>query len=227
MKTFEPKAYLISKTEPAEHTGCKTIEEYIAWVARVSNPENRNNHLTGMRLVKYLIRKHHWSPLDKAFIGISIHVPRDISRQAIRHKSMFYQEFSQRYAPVTDFCLRECRLQDATNRQSSIEVPENSDIAEWWQTAQESLMLDIVQPLYNEALNKGIAKEVARAILPEGLTMSELLVTGSIRSWIHYCKIRRAVETQKEHRQIADACWEVLRSTVPTVVEAIENAQEQ
>jgi len=226
MKTFEVKAHLISKTEPAEYTGCKTIEEYVAWVARVSNPANRDNHLTGPKLVKYLIRKHHWSPLDMAFIGISITVPRDISRQIIRHRSMFFQEFSQRYAPVTEFCLRECRLQDQTNRQSSIECREGSLTAAWWQEAQKQV-IQLTQQIYEAALESDIAKEVARVILPEGLTMSELLVTGSLRSWIHYCKIRRSIEAQKEHRMVADACWEVLRSTVPTVVEAIETAQEQ
>ena len=226
MKTFEVKAHLISKTEPAEYTGCNTIEEYVAWVARVSNPANRENHLTGPKLVKYLIRKHHWSPLDKAFIGISISVPRDISRQITRHKSMFYQEFSQRYAPVTEFCLRECRMQDATNRQSSIEVTEDSLVNVWWQVAQRRI-IESTKSIYEAALEAGVAREVARTILPEGLTMSELLVTGSLRSWIHYCKIRRSIETQKEHRMVADACWEVLRSTVPTVVEAIETAQEQ
>jgi thymidylate synthase (FAD) len=172
--------------------------------------------------LKYCIRKRHWSVFEQVDVSMEIRCPRDISRQILRHWSFDLQEFSQRYAVVdlNNFQPRETRMQDQKNRQSSLPC-EDLDIAEEWGLLQEEVM-QVVARAYEWALNSGIAKECARVILPEGLTESVLIMKGSVRSWIHFCEVRRAPETQAEHRAIADACWEQLRSVVPLVCQAVE-----
>jgi thymidylate synthase (FAD) len=202
--------------------GCKTPQEYIVWAARVSNPDNQANHDTGDRLLKRCLRKRHWSVFDSVDISMEIRCPRDISRQILRHWSFDFQEFSQRYA-VVDFEgvePREARMQDHKDRQSSLPCMDPHISAEWNQK-QADIMWQ-VDRAYSWAIREGIAKECARVILPEGLTESVLIMKGSVRSWIHYCEVRRAPETQAEHRAIADLCWEQLRTVVPLVCQAVE-----
>jgi thymidylate synthase (FAD) len=199
----------------------QTAEQLIVYMARVSNPESQQAGDNPERLLAYLVRHKHWSPFEMVSLAMEINAPRDISRQILRHRSFSFQEFSQRYAEVTEFAERECRLQDLKNRQSSIECREGSLIATWWATAQR----DIEQStrwLYCRAIEQGIAKEVARCILPEGLTMSRLYMHGTLRSWIHYCQVRMEAGTQKEHRQIAEQCWEIVRQEFPAVVAAVD-----
>ena len=199
----------------------QTAEQLIVYMARVSNPESQQAGNDPERLLAYLVRHRHWSPFEMVSLTMEIETPRDISRQILRHRSFSFQEFSQRYAEVTEFAERECRLQDLKNRQSSIECREGSAIAAWWASAQR----DIEQStrwLYRQAIKQGIAKEVARTILPEGLTMSRLYMHGTLRSWIHYCLVRMDAGTQKEHRQIAEQCWEIVRQEFPAVVAAVD-----
>jgi thymidylate synthase (FAD) len=202
--------------------GCRTPQEYLVWAARVSNPDNQPNHETGDRLLKRCLRKRHWSVFDSVDISMEIRCPRDISRQILRHWSFDFQEFSQRYAVVdlNNFQPREARMQDRKDRQSSLPC-DNPDLAEVWLNMQRQLM-NKVKEVYGLAINAGIAKEVARVVLPEGLTESVLIMKGSVRSWIHFCEVRRAPETQAEHRAIADLCWGQLRTVVPLVCQAVE-----
>jgi thymidylate synthase (FAD) len=202
--------------------GCRTPQEYIVWAARVSNPGNQSNHDTGDKLLKYCIRKRHWSVFEQVDISMEIRCPRDISRQILRHRSFCFQEFSQRYAEpdFQNFETREARMQDTKDRQSSLPC-EDASAAEEWELLQTEIMQE-VGAAYLWALRAGIAKECARVILPEGLTPTVLIMKGSVRSWIHYCEVRRAPETQAEHRAIADLCWEQLRSVVPLVCQAVE-----
>lgn len=153
-------------------------------------------------------------------VTLEITTTRDISRQIIRHRSFSFQEFSQRYAKSTKFETRECRLQDQTNRQNSVET-EDRELAEWWNMAQKEL-IQKAKLIYKTALDHGIAKEQARAVLPEGNTETTLYMSGTLRSWIHYCKLRRANGTQKEHMEIADKCWDVLSQHFPDVAKAVE-----
>jgi thymidylate synthase (FAD) len=199
-----------------------TSEDFIVWVARISNPSNQEDLSTGKRLIKYLIRKKHWSPLEMVDVVMSINVTRDIARQALRHRFSF-QEWSQRYATVHElgFVTSEARLQDEKNRQSSIEIDPLSPLSQEWNRLQDEL-LSKVREVYEWALGEGIAKEVARKVLPEGLTMSRMYMKGSIRSWIHYCQVRMDPSTQKEHRELAEACWEELRRVYPTIINAVE-----
>lgn len=202
--------------------GCRTPQEYLVWAARVSNPDNQPNHDTGDRLLKRCLRKRHWSVFDVVDISMEIRCPRDISRQILRHWSFDFQEYSQRYA-VVDFEgvePREARMQDHKDRQSSLPCMDPHISAEWNQK-QADIMWQ-VDRAYSWAIREGIAKECARVILPEGLTESVLIMKGSVRSWIHYCEVRRAPETQAEHRAIADLCWEQLRTVVPLVCQAVE-----
>jgi len=201
---------------------CRTAQEYIVWAARVSNPANQANHDTGDRLLKYCIKKRHWSIFDMVDISMEIRCPRDISRQILRHRSFCFQEFSQRYALAgfEDAELREARMQDTKDRQSSLPC-EDLSLHEEWESLQVEIMQDAAKAYY-WAIQAGIAKECARVILPEGLTQATLIMKGSVRSWIHYCEVRRAPETQAEHRAIANACWEQLRSVVPLVCQAVE-----
>lgn len=200
-----------------EESGLNLLEQ-IAYVARVSNPANQNNHDTAEKLVNYLIKHKHWSPLEMVDATLEIETTRDIARQILRHRSFVFQEFSQRYAdPTKDlgFVTREARLQDPKNRQNSIEI-ENLSIQEQWDT-QQQIIRNAAEVVYKWAITNGIAKEQARSVLPEGLTVSRMYMKGSIRSWIHYIQIRSGIETQKEHREIALACAEALEPIFPMI----------
>lgn len=211
---------LVGMTQPSAITGCHTANELIAYTARVSNPDNQNNPKTASKLLGYLIKHEHWSPFEMVSVTLEITTTRDISRQIIRHRSFSFQEFSQRYAKSTKFETRECRLQDQTNRQNSVET-EDRELAEWWNMAQKEL-IQKAKLIYKTALDHGIAKEQARAVLPEGNTETTLYMSGTLRSWIHYCKLRRSNGTQKEHMEIADKCWDVLSQHFPDVAKAVE-----
>ena len=211
---------LIALSKPSAQTGCNTASDLIAYTARVSNPANQNNTKTAPKLLGYLARENHWSPFEMVHMTLEIKTTRDIARQILRHRSFSFQEFSQRYAVATGFETREARLQDEKNRQNSVET-DDRDLNEWWQMQQKKVQgqADLA---YRDALKKGIAKEQARALLPEGLTQSTLYMAGSLRSWVHYCDLRRGNGTQKEHAEIADKCWEIIGVHFPDVVKAVE-----
>jgi thymidylate synthase (FAD) len=216
---------LIAFTQPLELEGVQTGEELVAYCARVSNPGNQANHETAPRLLNYLVRNQHWSPFEMAHAVIEITTTRDIARQILRHRSFSFQEFSQRYAEVdAEPILREARMQDAKNRQASIDV-NDTDLQAWWQNKQ-SLIASQTQLAYEAALAKGIAKEVARAVLPEGLTPSRLYMAGSVRSWIHYIQLRAGNGTQKEHREIAVMCRHALLHVMPSLKEILDATQD-
>jgi thymidylate synthase (FAD) len=196
------------------------ISEFVAYVARVSNPSNQNNHLSAGKLLKYLAKHKHWSPFEMVDVIIEIETTRDITHQIVRHRSFSFQEFSQRYAdPTKDmgFVLREARLQDPKNRQNSIET-DNDPLQFTWEHQQQQL-IEQAENTYLWAIENGIAKEQARAVLPEGLTMSRMYMKGSLRSWIHYCQVRMDPSTQKEHREIAKACWNEILTIFPSLSE--------
>lgn len=214
---------LIAFTQPIELEGVQTGEELVAYCARVSNPANQANHETAPRLLNYLVRNHHWSPFEMAHAVIEIKTTRDIARQILRHRSFSFQEFSQRYAEVVaDPVLREARLQDTTNRQNSTPA-HDAQLRAWWDDQQQWLAEQAVK-VYQDALNQGIAKEVARAVLPEGLTPSHLYMSGSVRSWIHYIQLRTGNGTQKEHREIAAMCKLALLHVMPSLSEMLNEA---
>ena len=195
-------------------------DKQIAFMARVSNPDNQDN-TEFKRLLNYLMKHNHVSPFEMASMCVQIDTTRDISRQILRHRSFSFQEFSGRYEDMTklgDMVERECRLQDTDNRQSSLEC-DDSDLSSWWNVAQNSTYEYAINT-YNNALKHGIAKEQARALLPEGLTPARLYMTGTIRSWLHYIQVRVGVETQKEHRIIAQGALEVLRQIAPITAKA-------
>jgi thymidylate synthase (FAD) len=206
------KVALISYTKPsATLEGVDSLEELAAFCARVSNPSNQYNTETAARLIKYLVKNKHWSPLEMVNVCLEITTTRDIARQILRHRSFSFQEFSQRYAdPVKelDFVFREARLQDHKNRQASIEVDDTKLQSEW--NARQEALIQQVRADYHWAIENGVAKECARVILPEGLTVSRLYVNGTLRSWIHYIELRSGNGTQKEHSEIAKACAEVV-----------------
>ena len=184
--------------------GISDVQELIAFCARVSNPSNQFNTETSEKLIKYLLKHKHFSPLEMVHACVEIETTRDIARQMLRHASFRFQEFSQRYADPTkelSFVLRDARLQDDKNRQNSI-ITEDNELHEWWETAQQEVIA-LVKKHYVEAINRGIAKECARVILPEGNTVSKLYMAGSIRSWIHYIDVRADESTQLEHRVVA------------------------
>ena len=197
-------------------------ENMIVDMARVSAPSNQGNYDTGPRLLKYLIKNNHWSPLEMASMCVEIETPRDIARQILRHRSFSFQEFSQRYAEVEqgDLMYREPRMQDTKNRQNSL-VCTDKLLEEEWEAWQWEVQ-NITQGAYEWALKNGIAKEVARVVLPEGLTMSRMYMTGTLRSWIHYCSIRCDVATQKEHREVADQIKVQLLQVLPSIREVLE-----
>lgn len=195
------KAVIISATQPVDPKYGKDITEFLAYVARVSNPENQHNHLTAKQLLTYLRKHKHWSPFEMADVTFEIETSRDIARQILRHRSFSFQEFSQRYAISSFLKPKEARLQDVKNRQNSLET-DDEELARWWEESQSTL-IDWVEKIYKKALSKGLAKEVARVILPEGLTKSTLYMKGSIRSWLHYIEVRTDETTQKEHRELA------------------------
>ena len=211
---------LIALSKPSAITDCHTAGDLIAYTARVSNPSNQNNTETAPKLLRYLIKENHWSPLEMVHMTMEIKTTRDIARQILRHRSFSFQEFSQRYAVAPGFESREARLQDTKNRQNSVET-DDRDLNEWWSMQQKHVQ-NTAELAYTEALDKGIAKEQARALLPEGLTQSTLYMAGSLRSWVHYCDLRRGNGTQKEHAEIADKCWEIIGIHFPDVVKAVE-----
>ena len=216
------KVELVGLTQPSATTGAKSAGQLVAWAARVSNPENQNNTETASNLLKYLIKHEHWSPFEMVSIQMSITTTRDISRQIIRHRSFSFQEFSQRYAEAPSFTYnREARLQDTTNRQNSLEIPSKLPIVNEFRKAQEEVGIKATE-LYNTMLQKGIAKEQARALLPEGLTETTVIVSGTLRSWIHYCQLRMDNGTQKEHREIAETCWGIIGQHFPDVIKALD-----
>ena len=193
-----------------------SIQDIVAYCARVSNPDNQNNSETSEKLLKYLIREKHWSPFEMVSICLEITTTRDIARQILRHRSFSFQEFSQRYAdPVASLkaVRREARLQDFKNRQNSIEIDDNK-LDQSWKGQQDLVWLQAVKA-YNWAIEMGIAKEQARAVLPEGLMQSRLYVNGTLRSWIHYIELREKNGTQKEHVEIARACADAITKIFP------------
>ena len=192
------------------------LEGLVAYAARVSNPGNQSNRKTADKLLKYLIKHKHWSPFEMASACLEIETTRDIARQILRHRSFSFQEFSQRYADPTkdlEFVKREARLQDEKNRQNSVEI-DDPKLQDEWDTLQDMLIEDARQA-YQWAIAKGIAKEQARAVLPEGLTMSRMYMNGTIRSWIHYIELRSANGTQKEHMEVAKACAIEIAKVLP------------
>lgn len=197
-------------------------EKYLAYMARVSNPRAEPND-PYHRLLRFLIRKKHWSPFDMVNVCVEVECSRDVSRQVLRHSSLKFQEFSGRYAAYEEGLLgpREARLQDKENRQNSL-PSEDQELNEWWERVQRWLS-EMIYLVYLEALKRGIAKEVARAILPEGLTPTKLHINGSLRSWIHYFEVRCDPATQKEHRELAEAIREIVFEQFPTVKEALNN----
>jgi thymidylate synthase (FAD) len=215
------KVTLASSSTPSaelQAQGIVNCQELVAYCARVSNPANQTNTDTSEKLIRYLINHKHWSPLEMVSACLEIETTRDIARQILRHRSFSFQEFSQRYA-VADLGieLKEARLQDTKNRQNSL-ATDDADLALRWQLKQQRAA-DVAQDSYNWAIQHGIAKEQARAVLPEGLTVSRLYMQGTLRSWLHYIELRSGPETQKEHRQIAQACADALESIFPMVRE--------
>ena len=213
------KVKLVSYSTPTEeflNEGIDNAQELVAFCARVSNPSNQLNTETSEKLIKYLIKNAHWSPLEMVSACLEIETTRDIARQILRHRSFSFQEFSQRYAnPVKDleFVTREARLQDLKNRQNSIEN-DDEEISNMWIEKQEHLINE-ARETYNWAIENGIAKEQARAVLPEGNTVSSMYMNGTLRSWIHYIELRSGNGTQKEHMEIAVACAEVITRIFP------------
>lgn len=207
--------------------GIDDVQQLVAFCARVSNPSNQNNKDTSEKLIRYLIKHQHWSPLEMTSMCLEIETTRDIARQILRHRSFSFQEFSQRYAdPTKDlaFVGREARLQDTKNRQNSIELdltnPDNRELNNIWQEKQNNV-IKAAREAYTWAVNNGIAKEQARAVLPEGNTVSRMYMNGTLRSWIHYIQLRSANGTQKEHREIALKCAEVIATAFPMADEFI------
>lgn len=215
---------LIGLTQPSAYTGCHSAQELVAYCARVSNPKNQANHTTGPKLVRHLLKEGHWSPLEMVNLTIEVVTTRDIARQILRHRSFSFQEFSQRYAKATNFELRDARLQDKKNRQNSIETDDSALMEEW--VMRQADLLRRIEENYNWALDMDIAKEQARAILPEGLTQSTLYMNGTLRSWVHYCMLRMGNGTQLEHIHVANKCWEIIKQHFPDVVEACESLGE-
>ena len=223
------KIKLISYSEPAGEmpADIDDVQDLIAYCARVSNPSNQTNTDTSDKLIRYLIKNQHWSPLEMVSACLEIETTRDIARQILRHRSFSFQEFSQRYADPTkelDFVVREARLQDAKNRQNSIEMGvtlADELIKDEWKERQLNIIQQ-VKDTYEWAVRNGIAKEQARAILPEGNTVSKLYMNGTLRSWVHYIQLRSANGTQKEHREIALKCAEVIAKVFPMAKEFVE-----
>ena len=198
----------------------RNLLEQIAFTARVSNPANQDNDESAEKLVRYLIKHKHWSPLEMVNVCLEIETTRDIARQILRHRSFSFQEFSQRYA-VADLGVefKEARLQDTKNRQNSL--PSNDHMLDYaWQTIQQNVV-DSAKVAYDWALKNGIAKEQARAVLPEGITVSRMYMNGTLRSWVHYIQLRSGVETQKEHREIALACANAIEPIFPMIKEFV------
>jgi thymidylate synthase (FAD) len=218
----EPRIWTDAPGEPQK----LSVDEFIAYVARVSNPSNQNNTLTSHKLLKYLAKHQHWSPFEMVHICMEIETTRDIARQILRHRSFSFQEFSQRYAdPTKDmgFVTREARLQDTKNRQNSIEVEDRKLQDDW--NEQQAIVVNASRAAYRWASQNGIAKEQARAVLPEGLILSRMYMAGSLRSWIHYCQVRTDASTQKEHREIAQMAWDEIINIFPSLSEVLSDTK--
>lgn len=217
---------LISYSQPVKDAfiGLDDVQELIAYCARVSNPSNQMNSETSEKLIKYLIKHAHWSPLEMVSACLEVDTTRDIAHQIVRHRSFSFQEFSQRYANPAEmgdmFVTRECRLQDVKNRQNSIET-ENVELHHAWEEKQQSV-IDTAKEVYNWAIENGIAKEQARVVLPEGNTKTRLYMNGTLRSWVHYIELRGANGTQKEHMEIAHACAKVISEIFPLAEELVD-----
>lgn len=210
-------------TQEYEDQGIDDVQELIAYCARVSNPSNQLNTETSEKLINYLVKHAHWSPLEMVSACMEIETTRDIARQILRHRSFSFQEFSQRYAdPVKDldFEIREARLQDEKNRQNSVET-DDVNLKTEWVLAQERVIIE-ARKAYRWAIENGIAKEQARAVLPEGLTKSRMYMNGTLRSWIHYIELRSANGTQKEHMEIAKACAHVISEVFPMATKLVK-----
>ena len=218
-----PFIKIYDKEDNEESFRLMGVDEFIAYVARVSNPSNQNNTLTAPKLLRYLAKNKHWSPFEMVDVVMEINTTRDIGRQILRHRSFTFQEFSQRYAdPTKDmgFVSREARLQDTKNRQNSVETDDELLQNEWEE--YQNTVLDEARIAYVWAIENGIAKEQARAVLPEGLTMSRMYMKGSLRSWIHYCQVRMDPSTQKEHRDIAIDAWYEITKKFPSLKDALD-----
>lgn len=220
------KVKLISYSQASdeyEFDGLNNVQDLIAFCARVSNPSNQFNTETSEKLIKYLIKHQHWSPLEMVSACLEIETTRDIARQMLRHRSFSFQEFSQRYADPTkdlSFVLREARLQDTKNRQNSVENT-NPAVEAFWQERQKRVIRE-AEEAYAWAIENGIAKEQARAVLPEGLTVSRLYMNGTLRSWIHFIELRSAHGTQKEHQEVARECAKVIAEIFPLANELVK-----
>ena len=215
------KVTLVSSSQGVDG---KNLLEQVAYAARVSNPANQNNDETAEKLVRYLIKNQHWSPLEMVSVCLEIETTRDIARQILRHRSFSFQEFSQRYAVADlNFELKECRLQDNKNRQNSIGIGSDDDsrrLAYQWENMQKDIQ-KMCEDTYKWALEQGIAKEQARAVLPEGMTGSRMYMNGTLRSWVHYIQLRSANGTQKEHREVALACANAIEPIFPMIKEFV------
>ena len=208
----------VELTSYSQNPEGKNLQDIVAYCARVSNPSNQNNTETNEKLIRYLMNHQHWSPLEMVSICLEIETTRDIARQILRHRSFSFQEFSQRYA-VADlgFEYKEARIQDIKNRQNSIET-NNEDLQKEWEEKQSEFAKE-AQTVYTWALENGIAKEQARAVLPEGMTVSRMYMNGTLRSWVHYIQLRSGNGTQKEHREVALACAKAIEPIFPMINE--------
>jgi thymidylate synthase (FAD) len=215
-------ASIISYSKPFNTDDSFTLQDIVVYSARVSNPGNQSSTTGGEKLLKYLIDNQHWSPFEMVSICMYIETTRDIARQILRHRSFSFQEFSQRYAIADlDMVSREARLQDTKNRQNSIELGESdSDLQERWIEKQEEIA-ELSKTTYQWAIKSGIAKEQARAVLPEGMTTSRMYMNGTLRSWIHYIQLRSGNGTQKEHKEVAIACAQEIAKIFPMIMEFI------
>jgi thymidylate synthase (FAD) len=217
---------LVAITQPRV-PGVNTAEEFVAYAARVSNPSNQMNTLTAPKLLAYLVKHKHWSPFEMVSVVMEINTTRDIGRQILRHRSFSFQEFSQRYANANEmgFVLREARLQDQRNRQASL-ITEDRELIERWDEVQTDVLI-ASKKAYSWAINNGIAKEQARAVLPEGMTKSRMYMSGTLRSWIHACQVRCGPETQKETRELFLQAREILLKEFPSISEVFNDIHSQ
>lgn len=218
---------LISHSTAPEGVGLDNVQELIAYCAKVSNPNNQINKETSERLIKYLIKHQHWSPLEMVSACLEIETTRDIAHQIVRHRSFAFQEFSQRYANPEEmgdqFVIREARLQDEKNRQNSVEIDEGLALHLEWSIKQQEV-IDKAKETYDWAIENGIAKEQARVVLPEGNTKTRLYMNGTIRSWVHYIELRSANGTQKEHMEVAYACAKIIAEIFPLAGDLVQDA---
>lgn len=215
-------AKLVAYTQPTIEVGASDPEQFISYAARVSNPSNQENWDTAEGLLKYCIRNQHWSIFEMVNAVVEVKAPRDITRQMLRHRSFSFQEFSQRYSDEIEFCDREVRMQDKTNRQNSISIDDfynghNQYVRDFWDENVKEV-IKLVSENYKDSRKIAVAKEVARVLLPEGLTMSTMYVNGTLRSWLHYLDVREGNGTQKEHIELANKCRKVLEPVFPVVL---------